>query len=429
MNPPHQEQSQVTQLFSHLEWDGNQFKHQPGSVLGSIALIAGTTIGAGILALPSVTLPSGLVPSSTVLILVWLYTLVSSLLVAEITLHTMRCEGLAHVGLLAIVAKTWGNLGARIAGVTYLFMHYGILVAYIAKGGELLIYAATKILGLEQPLPNWLGTTTFTLIFGGTMYLGRERFVQKLNSIFVLIVIASFLGLMLLGVGQIKSSYLLFQNWTTAGNAISIMFVAMFFHNIVPTVVTQLAGDVTKIRRSIMIGSLTPLIMYLAWNAVVLGSVNPDILKDISGIFDPLQVLRNGSSGAWLSILVTIFSEFAIVTSFIGFVYSLLDFYQDFYLIAQSEISSFPLYSLVLLPPLGLGTINPNIFFIALEYTGILTNSILGVIIPALISWKQRQQISPTDDQSVRLVPGGKLTLVVILLIGISLIIKQVSPL
>jgi tyrosine-specific transport protein len=426
MNP---EQTRVTRLFSHLEFDGNQLHHQPGNVLGSIALISGTTIGAGVLALPSVTLPSGFVPSSTLLVLVWLYTLISSLLVAEITLHTIRSEGHPRIGLLAIVTKNFGNLGARIAGVTYLFMHYGILVAYIAKGGELLVYAVAKVCGLDHPLPNWLGTTTFTLIFGGIMYFGRERFVQKLNSIFVLIVVTSFLGLMLLGIGQVKSSYFLFQNWPAAGNAISIMFVAMFFHNIVPTVVMQLEGDVSKIRRSIIIGSLTPLAMYLSWNAVILGSVSPDILKDISGVFDPLQVLRSGSSGEWLSILVTIFSEFAIVTSFIGFVYSLLDFYQDFYVIAQSEITSFPLYSLVLLPPLGLGTINPSIFFTALDYTGILTNSILGVIIPALISWKQRQELSSKGEENLRLVPGGKLTLVVIMLIGVSLMVKKIFSL
>ena len=29
----------VTRLFSHLEFDGNKFQHQPGSVLGNTALI------------------------------------------------------------------------------------------------------------------------------------------------------------------------------------------------------------------------------------------------------------------------------------------------------------------------------------------------------------------------------------------------------
>ena len=60
---------EVTRLFSHRELDGNQLSHQPGSVLGSTALVAGTTVGAGILALPTVTLPSGVVPSSALSLL------------------------------------------------------------------------------------------------------------------------------------------------------------------------------------------------------------------------------------------------------------------------------------------------------------------------------------------------------------------------
>lgn len=62
-----------SRLFSNLELDGDKLSHQPGSVLGSTALIAGTTVGAGILALPAVTLPSGVVPSTALLIAVWLY--------------------------------------------------------------------------------------------------------------------------------------------------------------------------------------------------------------------------------------------------------------------------------------------------------------------------------------------------------------------
>ncbi|MFM6139948.1 MAG: aromatic amino acid transport family protein, partial [Sphaerospermopsis kisseleviana] len=100
------EPKQVTRLFSHLEFDGNKLNHQPGSVLGSTALIAGTTVGAGILALPAVTLPSGILPSTIVIIAVWLYTLFSGLLIAEVTLNVMGAEGMTSIGFLATVEKT-----------------------------------------------------------------------------------------------------------------------------------------------------------------------------------------------------------------------------------------------------------------------------------------------------------------------------------
>jgi len=424
-----QDSEQVTRLFSHLEFDGKKLNHQPGSVLGSTALIAGTTVGAGILALPAVTLPSGIVPSTSGLIAVWLYALVSGLLVAEVTLNMMRTEGRPSIGFLGVVEKILGKLGARIAGSAYLFMHYALLVAYVTKGGEILGSAAAKVWGV-QILPTWVGTTTFTLLFGGIMYLGREKFIEKLNSAFVGIVIVSFLGLLFLAGGQIQSTQLIFQDWSALGSAISVMSVALFFQNVVPLVVTQLEGDAGKIRQSIFIGSVIPLIMFLAWNAVILGSVSPDMLhvtSDGTSVFDPLQILRAGGAGEWLGVLVSIFSEFAIATSFIGFVYGLLDLFKDIFLLAQGGLSRrLPLYSLILFPPMTLGTLNPSIFFTALDYTGTFSISVLGGIMPALMSWKQRQEQENLDSINQPLVPGGKVTLIVMIGVALAMMGRQI---
>ncbi|WP_341527762.1 aromatic amino acid transport family protein [Nostoc sp. UHCC 0302] len=423
-------QEQTTRLFSHLEFDGNKLNHQPGSVLGSTALIAGTTVGAGILALPAVTLPSGIVPSTVLLITVWLYALVSGLLIAEVTLNAMRLEGRPSVGLLGVVEKTLGKLGARIAGGAYLFMHYALLVAYITQGGDILVSAIAKVCGVENLVPAWVGTTTFTLLFGGIMYLGRERFIQKLNSAFVGIVIVSFFGLLLIGGGHITSTQFLFQNWTALGSAVSVICVTLFYHNVVPVVVSQLEGDVRKIRKSIVIGSMIPLIMFLAWNVVILGSVSSEIVEGISAgktVFDPLQILRSGGAGEVLGVLVSVFSEFAIVTSFIGFVYGLLDFFKDVSLISQGESSNrLPLYSLVLFPPMTFGTLNPSIFFVALDYTGTFSISVLGGIIPALMSWKQRQEQENLNSKEQQLVPGGKVTLIVMIGVSLALMVRQI---
>ncbi|MHC5597816.1 MAG: amino acid permease [Nostoc sp.] len=420
---------QVTRLFSHLEFDGKNLNHQPGSVLGSTALIAGTTVGAGILALPAVTLPSGIVPSTSGLIAVWLYALVSGLLVADVTLNTMRTEGRPSIGFLAVVEKTLGKLGARLAGGAYLFMHYALLVAYITEGGEILGFVAAKVWGV-QILPTWVGTTAFTLLFGGIMYLGREKFIEKLNNAFLGIVIVSFLGLLFLAGGHIQIAQLLFQNWSALGSAISVMSVALFFQNVVPLVVTQLEGDARKIGQSIFIGSVIPLIMFLAWNAVILGSVSPDMLHGTSDgktVFDPLQILRAGGAGQWLGVLVSIFSEFAIVTSFIGFVYGLLDLFKDIFLSEQSGFSRrLPLYSLVLFPPMTLGTLNPSIFFTALDYTGTFSISVLGGIMPALMSWKQRQEQENSDSINQPLVPGGKVTLIVMIGVALAMMVRQI---
>lgn len=420
---------QISRLFSNLELDGNKLSHQPGSVLGSTALVAGTTVGAGILALPAVTLPSGVLPSTALLIAVWLYTLVSGLVVVEVTLNTMRMMGRPSLSLLTIVENTLGKQGARIAGGVYLFLHYAMLVAYIAQGGGILVSAAEKVWGVHNVLPAWVGTTAFTLLFGGIMYLGREKFIEKLNNAFVLIVIASFIGLLFLASMQVNPSQFSFQNWSALPTAVSVMFVAQFFHNIIPVITVQLEGDVRKIRQSMIVGSVIPLIMFLAWNAVILGSVSPDLIHGISNgktVFDPLQILRNGGAGELLGVLLSVFSEFAIVTSFIGYVYSLQDFFRDTLVAPLEPDHRLPLYTLILLPPMSLSALNPSIFLTALDYSGTFSISVLGGIIPAIISWKQRQQQEHLESMNQTLVPGGKVTLIVMIGVALALMVRQI---
>jgi tyrosine-specific transport protein len=157
--------------------------------------------------------------------------------------------------------------------------------------------------------------------------------------------------------------------------------------------------------------------------------MTPDILShnlENEKVFDPLEILQTGQSGEWFAVLLSIFSEFAIVTSFIGITYGLTDFFKDISTITKSEISRLPLYSLVLLPPLSLGTFNPNIFFHALEYTGAFSASILGGIMPALMSWKQSQTPEFTNGNYQTLVPGGKITLILIMVGALFLICRQI---
>lgn len=413
-----------TRLFSNLVLDGGRLTHQPGSILGSTALVAGTTVGAGILALPAVTLPSGVIPSTVLLIAVWLYALVSGLLIAEVSLSAMRSLGRESLGLLPMIESNLGLAGARIAGGAYLFLHYALLVAYIAQGGEILVSAAEQLFDVQN-VPAWVGTTSFTLVFGGIMYFGRERLVEKLNSAFVAIVIASFLGLLLFGFGQVKGSGLLFQNWSALPNAVPVMLVALFYHNVIPVVALQLEGDARLIRSSIFVGSAIPLIMFLAWNAVVLGSVSPALVQGVSNgrtVFDPLQILRDNGTGEWLGVLVSVFSEFAIVTSFIGFVYGLLDLFKSISFVAPNELSLRKAYSLILFPPMSMSAVNPSIFFTALDYAGTFSISVLGGIIPALMSWKQRQ----SNSEHQPLVGGGKVTLIVMIGVASAVIVKQI---
>ena len=207
--------------------------------------------------------------------------------------------------------------------------------------------------------------------------------------------------------------------------ALPFMFVAFVYQNVVPVITKKLDGNRPKIRQSIWLGSLVPLVMFALWNAVILAAIPLEAQQagSIDSVTDPLEWLRTSGVHPNLGLAVAIFSELAIATSFIGFVFCLLDVFEDIFkpnLIQQYRKLFF--YSLTFIPPLLLSLINPNIFYQAIDFAGAFGISILFGIIPALMVWKLRR----IDASSKPLLPGGQLLLFVIGAIALSVIIQSV---
>ncbi len=390
------------------------------------ALVSGTTIGAGVLALPTVTLDAGVIPSSIALILCWLYALSTGLLLAEIHLRTLEQDQTSDsqsVGLISLItpvlgASKLGQMARTIAAIAYGFLHYALLVAYIAEGGAILnplIQAIAQVL-LVMPLltvPPELGPIVFVTVLGSLLYFGRSSLIGRINAGFVAIILIAFLGLMKDMMPQIFGDRLFVQNWSAIPAAIPVMLVAIFFQNVIPVVTTQLDGNVQQVRRSLFIGSLIPLILYLLWNSTVL----------LTGGATPLDLSH---SSFWVSV----FSEFAIATSFIGFVYGLLSFFNDLFLVVPDDLESNPslkrsLYLLVLTPSIVIAVLNPNIFLSALDWAGTFSISILGGVLPAWMAWQQRQEFQGVSSIP-EFIPGGKWSLGLIGAIGL-LILSRVA--
>ena len=379
-------------LFSNLESDENSLRRSSSSVLGSATLVAGTTVGAGILALPLVTTPAGLLPSTVLMVLSWFYMLISGLLVAEANLQVMQRVGRSQVGLLATIQNSLGRRGAIASGAIYIFIHYALLVAYVSRGGGILTAAlrnSSLFLSVPEVLNPWVGHVLFIGVFGGILFWGSERFVSGLNSLLVAAVVASFGWLLWLTVEKIEVARWATQHWSAAGEIIPVMFVAFVYQNVVPVVTHQLEGDKAKVRWAIVLGSLVPLTMFAIWNAVILGSV--DWRGGWLDGIEPLELLRGGLGRPGIGVAASVFSEFAIATSFIGFVLSLINVFEDIFRDFRPRIfllRKVVFYALILLPPLVLSAIDPNIFLRAVSWAGAFGNSVLFGIIPALMIWK-----------------------------------------
>lgn len=440
---------EVPRLFSSLEYsksdDGRTVAtHASGSTLGAAALVAGTMIGAGVLALPTATVAAGFLPSSVGMTIAWAFMTMSGLLIAELSLNRFGETGRPGLGLLDLYESLLGKEWGVVSSVAYFFLHYAVMCAYFAQGGSNMNSFLSSFVDMDSitsQIPG-IGQLIFVGSGGVAVYVARQSVVEQVNNVLVLGVFASFLGILTLGAGSAD-----FDALTSAANqhpeavisAFPILFLSVVFHNIVPTVVAQLEGDRTKITRAITMGTTLPFLMLLAWNAVILGNVLGMVGGSGAGLAaatsstDPISILQSGTNNAGteelLSSLVGGFSELALITSIIGFVYGLLDALTDVTGI-PSEGPDFEkwrpaLYAGVFLPPLALSMSDPEIFYKALDYGGAFGVSTLFLLLPPIMVWKSRYGAAQSPLSTKPMVPLGKIPLVAMLGAAGALISQQ----
>ncbi|XP_007015321.2 PREDICTED: tyrosine-specific transport protein [Theobroma cacao] len=391
-------------LFSNL----NQatLKREPGSLSSAIFLVAGTTVGAGILAIPAVTQESGFLASAVACILCWIFMVATGLLIAEVNVNTMCELGSGGVSLVSMARRTLGSVGVQIACWSYISIHYALLVAYVARSSDIL----TNYLGI----PLWESATLFSLVLGGICYFGSQRFIGAINGILVLGIIASFAALVAVASGGLEWDSLLKANFEAVPMSIPIIALSFVYQNVVPVLCTNLEGNMSKVRTAIVLGTAIPLGLFLVWNAVILGSIT-NLEMGTDKMIDPLQQLR--SSNGVVGPIIEVFSLFAIATSYIGFVLGLSDFLADLLKLPTGKNRPQP-YLLTLIPPLGLALLDPEIFFKALDFAGTYGVLVLFGILPAAMSWLDRYSNSSNSSTSLKLpelVPGGRLTLTLVM--------------
>ncbi|XP_028554258.1 uncharacterized protein LOC110102257 isoform X3 [Dendrobium catenatum] len=341
-------------------------KREPGSLTSAIFLVAGTTVGAGILAIPAVTQEAGFLASAITCILCWIYMVVTGLLIAEVNMNTMCELGSGGVSLVSMAMRTLGRVGVQVACWSYLFIHYALLVAYIARSSDIL----TNSFGI----PLWESATLFSLIFGGICYYGSQRVIGAINGFLVFGIIISFAALVGVASGDLQWNSLLRANVEAVPRSVPIIALSFVYQNVVPVLCTNLEGNLSKVRSAIVFGTAVPLALFIIWDAVILG-VLPNFEMNTANIIDPLEQLR--SNNGMVGPIVEVFSFLAIATSYIGFVLGLTDFIADFL--------------------------------------------VLFGVLPGAMSWSERYSSSSASSMVPPLVPGGKITLTIV--IGFAMII------
>ncbi|CAN6290005.1 unnamed protein product [Urochloa humidicola] len=97
-------------------------------------------------------------------------------------------------------------------------------------------------------------------------------------------------------------------NWEQVPAALPVIIFTLVFHDIAPVICAYLEGDLARIRLSILVGSLVPLVSLLVWDDIALG-----LATDLGG-FDIRDMLKT----EWSYTVVETFSLLAVGTSLIG---------------------------------------------------------------------------------------------------------------
>jgi tyrosine-specific transport protein len=82
-----------------------------------------------------------------------------------------------------MASRTVGPAGARLAGLAYVGLHYALLVAYIAQGGEILQGGLQAL--VHSDIPRVAAPVLFTAVLGGALAFGNKHWLDKANDALV----------------------------------------------------------------------------------------------------------------------------------------------------------------------------------------------------------------------------------------------------
>jgi tyrosine-specific transport protein 1 len=377
--------------------------------VGSTLLVAGTMIGAGMLAMPLTSAGIGFGFTLVLLLGLWALLTFSALLFVELY---QTAESDAGIGTLA--EQYFGKAGRIIATAVLIIFLYALIAAYVSGGGSLL-----KDL-LPESFGDKVSILLFTVIFGSFIVIGTHS-VDKINRVLFFVMLAAFAVVLSLMLPEIKFDNLMA---TPIDNALIIsaspvFFTAFGFHGSIPSLNKYLGGNVKALRISILVGSAITLCAYILWQMSTHGLLTQNeflqILKEDATLNGLVKATLAITGSNMIAGAVKLFSTLALVTSFLGVGLGLLECIEDLlkrsFNISAGRIS---LGLMTFIPPLVFALFYPEGFILALGYAGQMF-AFYAVVLPVSLVWKARRAHTNLPYK----VWGGNLTLIIVLVLGV----------
>ena len=390
----------------------------PG-IFGGAMIIAGTTVGAGMFSLPVVSAGMWFYWGIAILLFAWFAMYSSGLMILETNLHF---ENGSSFDTLA--KETLGDWARIVNGISVAFVLYILCYAYVSGGGSMLSHTLGQTTGIT------LSSNMSGLVFGlvmATIVTISTRAVDRFVSVMLVVMAASFL----MASGSISGSISITTLMPEAGISyapfafmtLPFMLTSFGFHGNVPSLVKYYEGDASKVRKTLLVGSVTGLACYVLWLFVSMGVLGRDGLKDVIAAGGNMGVLVGAIEGVinntGISTILNTFANLAVASSFLGVSLGLFDYLADVFKLSDDVPGRIKTALLTFAPPIILGAVFPDGFIMAIGFAA-LAATVFTAFIPVLMVLTARRKFS----QHQFTVTGGKARLCLVITFGALVVIS-----
>jgi len=195
--------------------------------VGAVALVAGTAIGGGFLALPATTAPAGCLPSALVLLVASGTLLAQAYIVSDLVIDASKKEG-RPVSLSTVARRTLGGAGGVVVEALFVLLMCSTLVSQFAKGGSLL----SGWLGLSYQA----GCALVVALLSSFSLAAPGRVVARTNARLAVGFGVSLAALFACGAPIADWSALARADWGAAYASAPTLLQLLVYNEIVPTV-------------------------------------------------------------------------------------------------------------------------------------------------------------------------------------------------
>ncbi len=373
-------------------------KNSPGLINGAVLVVA-TVVGGGMFSLPIATAGIWFPGATLILIAISIMMLLTGLMLVEVNLHYK-----AGASFNTFTQDLLGNKWNVIVGISFGFVLYILTYAFISGSAAVMSMTIFKYHGFHFPAN--ISVVIVTMLVGVIAWYS-SLLVGRITVVLIVGKFIAFFSIFPLLINHIESDKLIDSVKFALPDTEYLPYILMTlpfciisfgFHGNVPSLV-KLYGThgVRNIVRSIVIGTLFSLLLYIFWLTVTMGNISraefPAIIAKGGNIDVFVEAISGLFTSQYMDLTLTFFGNFAVASSLLAATLGLFDYIADLFHFSNNGTGRLKTALVTYFPPAAVCFFFPNGFTYAIGFAG-LAFTIWSVILPPFLVKAARKRFT-----------------------------------